>query len=219
MKNKLMMTIIIIFSSTAMIAMELPDYSARKLKSAKYHAESRLEDLYSRDESDYRINNHCEYIRDALYMIEFSNSEANTAYPDEIGKISDEDMKKLKHTFYTKLQAISQKKAKKHIKQYADRNNFYQAARVVNMQNELCRDVIKAEDCDCAAIHKILKELLASEMQKKHESLEAAIQANPHILAKDIQGMTERSEKDILNKKQAQQKLNTIWNDMNNGKL
>ena len=48
-------------------------------------------------------------------------------------------------------------------------------------------------------------------MQKEHESLEASIQAELHILAKDIQGMTERSEKDILNKKQQQQKLNEVW--------
>lgn len=221
MKNKLMMMTTIILAPTMIVALELPDYSARELKSAKYHAENRLEDLYSNKwlQDQYWINSSCEGIKDALHMIEFSNSKANTEHPDEIDRISNEDMKKLKHTFYTELQAISQEKAKEHAKKYAARGNFYQAARVVNMQDKLCRDFIKAEGFDCATAHETLKELLANEMQNAHESLEASIQAAPHILAKDIQGMTERSEKNVLNKKQEQQRLKEIWSDMNSGKL
>lgn len=207
----------IILAPTIIVALELPDYSARELKRAKNNTEDRLEDLYSNKwkQDQYWINSNCESIRDALHMIEFSNSKANTEHPDEIGKISDEDMKKLKHKFYTELQTISQKKAKKHVKQYAARGTFYQAARVVNMQNKLCRDFIKAEDYDCTFINEVLKELLRSEMHARHESLEIKIQDAPHILAKDIKGMTERSEKDVLNMQQEQQNLTKIWNDLN----
>lgn len=221
MKNKLMMMAIIMFTPTAMVAIELPDYSARELERAKDREENRLEDLYSNKwkQNQYWINSSCDSIQNALRMIEFSNSKANTEHPDEIDRISNEDMKKLKHAFYTDLQAISQEKAKEHVKKYAAHGNFYQAARVVNMQNKLCRDFIKAEDCDCATIHETLKGLLANEMANEHASLEASIQAAPDILAKDIQGITERSEKDILNKKQQQQKLNEIWIDMNSGNL
>jgi hypothetical protein len=209
--------IISIFSATAMVAMELPDYSARELERATNNAEDRLENLYSNTwkQDQYWINSNCERIQDALRMIEFSNSKANTEHPDEIGKISDEDMKKLKHTFYTKLQTVSQEKAKKYIKKYAAYNSFYQAAQVVNMQDKLCRNFIKAEDSHCAFINEILKELLRGEIHTRNESLETKIQDAPHILAKDIKGMTERSEKNILNMKQEQQNLTKIWNDLN----
>jgi hypothetical protein len=221
MKNKLMIMGIVIFTPTAMIAMQLPDYSTRELKNARYHAKSSLENLYSNKwkRNQFWIDGDCDCIKNALHMIEFSNSMNNTTYPDEIGKISDKDMKELKHTFYTKLQVTSQKKATKYIKKNAADGNFYQAARVVNMQDKLCRDFIKAEGFDCAAIHETLKELIKGEMQKTYDLLENSIQAEPHILAKDIQDMTERSEKDVLNKKQKQLNLNKIWIDMNSGIL
>lgn len=241
MKNKLMIAAMVIFSSTIMVAIELPDYAAQELERTKNNAKNSLENLYSDKWKHHQfwIDTECESIREALRMIEFSNSQANTEHPDEISKIlpceinktPDEDMKNLKHEFYTELQTVSQEKAKEYIKKYATQGDFYQAAQVVNMQKKLCNNFIKAANSDytttnkfskefhCTTIDRHLKTLLGNEIQTRDETLKTQIQNAPHILAKDIQQMTERSEKDILNKKQERQKLQEIWTDLITGEL
>jgi len=68
----------------------------------------------------------------------------------------------------------------------------------------------------------MLKKILADEMQKKHEELEKQIKNAPNLLANEIQrlekgikGEIARSEKNILNKKQEQENLVKIWNEIN----
>jgi hypothetical protein len=167
--NNLITSIMFLLISTTAITAELPWYAVEELERNMRQCTSGLRHLYSHNNfNDLHENLIFSHVRGAFEQIEHRNSKKNTLSPEDIGKISAKDMELAKQDFYQNLEKQSQAIAIEQMKEH----DFNQAPQVFARHKYLCKNVIKANGCDCEnELQKTVVEYLKNDIDFEQKKL------------------------------------------------
>jgi len=170
MKNRLTMINIFVFFPMAIIAMNLPKDITRDLKSAKFFSLLDIEMVYKaqRYTDGPLINACCCNIMSALDEIKSENYK--------VGRISNQDMKKIEDNFYLKLQKKSTKIAMEQITDKIERHVAHSITFTIDKHKFLCNDVIKLDGADCARDQDFLKTFARDQITDRMHLLDYKLQ-------------------------------------------